>query len=996
MEVGLCEALGERVAERETVRVRESVAVRVSVGECVRVAAERVLLPVADVRVAESVGDADAVRESVAVAEAVAVKLRLQEGDSTALRLGVQVRDMVADAVHGLDMERVREGLVRADAVAVAVAVQHRVADRDAVAEAVEREGVPVGRDMEREAVGVHVRVDVATAVMEVLREGGEVLGDALPERVRLRVQGDGVGLKLPVRERDAVPLRDAVDVGACDGVRDPEALGVRDAEVLGDAEAVAVLETRLPLGLAVTVHVVADREWDIVQEVLAVCDAPTVGEVEGEAVKETVAEDRLFERVQERVGVVLVLWLRESEGDTLTERVADCETLCDAVTEPLALGVRERVTVMLGRVRVPECVTLEAEAVHSEWEAVLVRDEDGAEHVGVAVGVAEGVKDRETMGERVGGDAVAVGVRDGEGGAEQDTVGEPEGVGVGVIDAVKVHVELRLSVDRPELLTEALPDALPEYVWVPVPVQESEVLRVMEGLLVTDAVPEPEAEPDAEDVTERVGVAVHERDMRDGERVVVPERLWLEVADGVTRTLPLSEGEAVAENDRRSVCETECVGGVWVQEEEGGLRLGDRVRLTVRDPLAVVLYEAVRVRVPELEGVALMERLMDCVETVARVGVCVGGVQVALVLEVALEGVKVWVCVLVADTEGDGEVEWVAVGWGVAVKVSVRVLERADTDSVERVKESVRLRSERVRERVLDAVAEVLGPGLEVMDGDAVEGLGLRLKDTEAEPEEVWVALADPEQEGERLRDGSVGVRDAERDAGVTVVRVQLPLPVAEWVTLGAEPEAVKDAVEGVGDARDAVRVPEREALHEREAGDTEPEQVAVWVSVAEALRLRETLAVALEVCVQLPVRLGVAAEVRVGPEREGLGVGDGRAVAEGLGEAEVEDDAEMVRLDVHVGARVRVREMLRVCDGDPDAVGLRVADVIVTVRVALDAVAESEALRLREGLRSREGEGVGLLVTVECVWLREADREREADGLASTEMVAEEAVGL
>ena len=330
-------------------------------------------------RVAVVVGAADWERERVHERETVDM------ADREAVGVGVR------EGLRGGERDRVWVGLhdgAVGVGVVVRVWVKTGVRVRVTVRERVQL-GLAVGVLAVREALSVAVSVGVSVGrvrVAVVEREEERVEGDGDSEglaevvrvdRVRLRLNGDCVGVELRLGVSDRVAVRLVVYV------RSHEAVTVSDA-VADDGVG---LRVAVPFRLMVWVSV-------------AVAVAPGVGEAVG-------------------VGVRLTEQLLDSENDT--ERRVDVhvrELLRDAVPEGVSAGVSDGVKVSLQlrlQVRVSATLALrdvEATAVEvTVREPLTVVDGDRREAVSVVqVLVADGVGG-ETVGVREGERAVGVGL---------------------------------------------------------------------------------------------------------------------------------------------------------------------------------------------------------------------------------------------------------------------------------------------------------------------------------------------------------------------------------------------------------------------------------------------------------------------------------------------------------------------------------------------------------------------------------------------------------
>ena len=607
-------AVGEGVQD-EGVRVPDGVGVRVQLGVAER-GAERLRVGVRDVTVQVPERELEPEADVVAEGERVSVALRLAE----AVRVRVRLALMVWDAERVVLGAAVGEGLGVAEAVteALAEALVDAVAEvPDTVAEPVEQDQVAVRREREWEAVGVCVRVRVATAVTEALREGGEALWDRLREVVWLRVGAVGLGEGVPVCDRDVEAVGDMVEVGAWDGVGEHEALRVCERDAVREAE-LAVREAPLALRVAV-VHVMdRERELEAVGVRLSVRDPATVGVAVREGVVEAELAEGLADGVRDRDQVSLALRLGDRRDVGLEDPVGESAVLRDAVAEGVGVDA-DSVREPEGRVRVPEMVALDAERVTWDCVAVTVGDEPVQE--GVGLGVLEGVAEAEPLREG-DGDGVAVSVAERERAAVGEAVGECERVGVGVTEAVDVPVALRLRLRRPDRLRDRLRESVPEGVRVPVPLTEREALRLRERLCVGGgAVGGRDAVAVAERVPDWAGVAVAVRD--PGERVseAVAEALSVAVGERVGLSVWLLDPEGLAEGDSEGVHEGR-VGVVGVGDEVGGLGVAVGVRLWVAERLVLTLREAVGLGVQDAEAERVGVRLRERVEAVAQVGV--------------------------------------------------------------------------------------------------------------------------------------------------------------------------------------------------------------------------------------------------------------------------------------------------------------------------------------------------------------------------------------
>ena len=431
--------------------------------ECVKVvlyAVEALVLRVADGDVLQVFeGDRDADAEGDWEAERDAVALTGRDSDAERVALGLRVGVSERDKVRSSETVRLRVNVGMSESVTVAVRVSacDTVWDREAVN--VEAVGVAV-LDREAEPDRVVLGVCVGTWDTVTLREW-EALGEALREQV-VRVGTDGVGVKVVVSDAEAVWLKVRVAVGPKEGVAVREALRERVCVAVKLWELECVGEGPLSVGLAVWVRLqVPEKEADAEVERLLVRDPSNVGVRVPEAV--AVMDDAvgLSDGEPDREAEPVRLAVRERDGDPLGDSEEVCVALCDAVKERLQVGDADRVSVTVGRVCVPECVTLDPVGVKSDCVGVLERETDGPLREGVKVLVKEREKDTDLTLEWVG-DAVGVPLKESEATPEAVAVCEKEGVGVGVMLKVRVGVALELRVGTAELLLERLGDALP------------------------------------------------------------------------------------------------------------------------------------------------------------------------------------------------------------------------------------------------------------------------------------------------------------------------------------------------------------------------------------------------------------------------------------------------------------------------------------------------------------------------------------------------------
>ena len=734
-------------------------------------------------------------------------ELREAVADRVAVRRGVGdgVRVGVGDAEWGGDGEGEAGALAEADPVAVAEGCAVAVAVADVT------EGVALGGDAVRDALCVAVALPegVPGAVWVNVGEGlgeRETLGDTRRESdCDSESEGvvDGlevaVGVGRAVQDADcvAVPLRLKVAVGA--GVRDCEGLPLREAV----REHVHETETETePTAVAEDGEAVAERVGVALGDAVAV---PLVGV--GVAVPDRDAP--VAENV--RVRAVVTVWLEVEDGDA--ERLELPGSVEVGVRRPLLVAVavcdpeeRERVAVVaVGDggdaegvgvvVRGKDAVTL------CVAEGVSVRDGDqGGVHVadrlgvrvavaddGEADGVADGVREREEEGLRVGvrlRETVGLcrAVRDvgvseaGEGGAVRDRVcvREPLGYGEGV--ALRVHVAVSVSEADADGLAEPGPEE--------VDVGERETVPPRDRLRVGDGVPEPEGRrvPEVPDAVRLGGLRVRDAVLVvlpreavpvlvcDGERDAEGEALAVAMREGVgdADRGVVGDGErlrdAVAEADHEGVMRHVGVALGLGEHVAVGLALGDgetealRVRVAVRDGPGV----DVPVRVPDPVGVTdrdgVAEAVRDALPVLERLGVAdaVGlrpGVADAEPLRLPVE-------------------EAVRVG----AKVSVEVGERVRGESVALT----------VSETVPVGVGEGVGDRVGLRVGEAV-GLALRDRVAEGDAEGVCDAERVPERRRVAVL---VPLRVVEGEHAP--VRLVVPLPL--WEALGlAEGEGLR-----------------------------------------------------------------------------------------------------------------------------------------------------------------------------------------------------------
>ena len=212
------------------------------------------------------------------------------------------------------------------------------------------------------------------------------------------------------------------------------------------------------------------------------------------------------------------------------------------------------------------------------------------------------------------------------------------------------------------------------------------ERLAEAEGLWVGDGEREGEGEGETEGDAEEVVEALGVRDGGECVRVALGVLLRVLVRLRVATRVQLLETEAVEERvmgaEGVGVRDAEAVG-----EAVGRLGLGVGVGVSDVERLVLAFTEAVAVLVLDTEAVAVRVRVQETVGVgEARDGVAVGGVQVGVVLRVAVERVRLMVGVWEAEGgEGDAVPEAVAVPWTVGVGVAVG-LGDTEAEPVERV----------------------------------------------------------------------------------------------------------------------------------------------------------------------------------------------------------------------------------------------------------------------------------------------------------------------
>ena len=616
--VGVCVSV---VAVRDSEGLDDGVGVSVAVGERLKVGGDGERVPVRDVEAVldgEGVAVVDRLPENVwdlvgavgdsgwvglevggeRVSVTVGVRLQTWDGDGEVVSVTVVVGRVVGvgDGDRGLAVavgEKVGEqvcvlglsvadGEVRVGSGRVGVREAERLAVRVGVGE-----GVPDHKE-EVMVYVVLVRVAVGEGPSEMDRDRV-----CVAERVRVGGDGDGVGAPEGDLDRESVG-GDGVRNEVAEGLRDRvgglnvwEAVGVEDA----DPETDRVAERERVVTVPEAAVAVRRRVADSVRVGVAVRVPEAVPE--HVAVGATVAVTLgvplgVPPRVLDVVGVTtrVTVRLRVSRRVAVRERADVAEVEKEQVQVPVPLTDRDRGRVA-DRLRVSDTPGL-AEAVgvregDAAASTVPVRVRDGGETeqervpepvavvVGaeVPVGVAEWLRERETV--RVGRVREGATVRVGEGVRVTDGDRVPEGPGVllgGLAVGLAVGLTVRLQVVKVRVGGDGVADS------------EAVLLRVAvgAGVKVLEAV--------RERVVEHVGL-----------------RLWVRVAVGERVPLGLSLPERLAVPER--------VGGVT-----DGVRAEERVHVadSVGEPVWVRLGTRVwegepekeRAGLPDPEGVAL------------------------------------------------------------------------------------------------------------------------------------------------------------------------------------------------------------------------------------------------------------------------------------------------------------------------------------------------------------------------------------------------------
>ena len=622
----------------------------------------------------------------------------------------------------------------------------------------------------------------------------------------------------------------------------------------------------------------VAVREYEGVEEGLG--DPVAVAEQESGSVRlhETLAVwevEALRLAVWLCVGVVVGRRVGESVGVGVTVGDADAGLrvaveVRDAEGEGVEDGVGERVRRMLAvavgpeGLRVRECgreAVCEAEGV-----AVWVAEGEPVRERGVAESVREALRVplRDAVGDGVGeAERDSEGRKEREAERERDPVVEPVRVGTRV--AVRLPVAEREGVELQE--EDAVAVGAPVAVRVRVNVQD----RVPGAERLRDGVPEE----DQVDVGAADGVGVREavwvvrvplavavglelrETERDGENVVVGTLEGVRVRDGLCVWGPVPEVDGLAVGERVCVCVEEAV--------QVGLAhaLAELVGLVVPEMVREAEPQGLREPVPEADCVRVKE------DAVARLGVhvCVGARDCdALGLGLGLqEAVRVAralsLRVRVAVREGVGVEDG---GEGVA-EVGVGLRDGLCETVEDGEGEAVRVR-ERLRPAVMEGEGDALREALRVSVADR-KPLAEALRDEEAVALRVSVADWDPLPE----REG-----DAERVRGTEAVGVGVGVPDVEHVALperAPEREVVAERAERLA-LREAVTLPDalnvavgtalKEWVAEEEA-EGERDSVSV-VGLRERERERDRVRPVVALGVQEAVAVGRPLQVRVG----------------------------------------------------------------------------------------------------------------------------------
>lgn len=396
----------------------------------------------------------------------------------------VDVELRVCEGVAVLDGELLAEGVAEGDAealrvprVLVPVAVTVAVGEGPVPVDEPEAVGDPVGESL-RLAVAVGEGRDAVPDAVSVADPDAEAVGDAVPVREEvpvadsvterlpvgvphvkvcetegvgrdadaLGVGRDGVIDGVPDADRDAGSDRDHVDEneGVSDGrvrvaVADVDSVIVsdRDSEPLRDE--VVVLDPRVAVAVALPVTLGVGEPRDRVTVPLPVRVAVSVPELEGEWLRDGLAEprDRVADSDEDAVPV----------GDSETVTVAVCETVKLAVAEAL---VHEMVRLGDGRVTVADS---DAVRVGPDCDSVAVALEDWLREevkvpVIVGVGVAgDRVRDGVALAMLVVAERVLLAVAV----AECVAVGvSTEGELVADWEALRVRLDVRLAVAEP------------------------------------------------------------------------------------------------------------------------------------------------------------------------------------------------------------------------------------------------------------------------------------------------------------------------------------------------------------------------------------------------------------------------------------------------------------------------------------------------------------------------------------------------------------------